>query len=69
MSEELYTPETAENTVDTPENGDNAVVSETPDAQDNGNIILEVRNLKKYFLTKKEWKIVKQLVPEVGETS
>ncbi|MDE6966362.1 MAG: dipeptide/oligopeptide/nickel ABC transporter ATP-binding protein, partial [Clostridiales bacterium] len=69
MSEELYTPETAENTVDTPENGDNAVVSETPDAQDNGNIILEVRNLKKYFLTKKEWKIVKQLVPDVGETS
>ena len=54
MSEELYTPETAENTVDTPENGDNAVVSETPDTQDNGNVILEVRNLKKYFLTKKE---------------
>lgn len=69
MSEELYTPETAENTVDTPENGDNAVVSETPDTQDNGNVILEVRNLKKYFLTKKEWKIVKQLVPDVGETS
>lgn len=33
------------------------------------NIILDVRDLKKYFLTKKEWKIVKTLVPDSDSES
>lgn len=53
-------------------NGKTDVVtpSETQDTQgtaDSSNIILEVKNLKKYFLTKKEWKIVKEPVLPIAQ--
>ena len=60
MSEELSTPNTDENVLGALENENGEELSEQP----KNNIILEVRNLKKYFLTKKEWKIVKELVPD-----
>ena len=41
------------------------VQSQAPEAA--SDIILEVKNLKKFFLTKKEWKIVKEPVLPVGQ--
>ena len=38
------------------------------ETQANGNI-LEVRDLKKYFLIKKEWKLKKIALPDVGEAA
>ena len=40
---------------------------EATDTTDSSNIILEVKDLKKFFLTKKEWKIVKEPVLPVEQ--
>lgn len=62
--EDLSTPNVIEEVSAAPELQDNAEgVKEQ--AENKSNIILEVIDLKKHFLTKKEWKIVKELVGDI----